>query len=81
MGQVAILVQEHHIHSARSVVLGMSKAAVSAFGCSFQPVVEVVADSVVVRQPAAASRILGGWKGLPPHRHRIDHSLCRMIVV
>lgn len=81
MGQVAILVQEHHIHSARSVVLGMAKIAVFAFGCSFQPVAEVFADSVVVLQPAAASRILEGWKVLPAHRRRIDHSLCRMFVV
>jgi hypothetical protein len=47
MGQVAILVQEHHIHSARSVVLGMLKVAVFAVGWLFQPVAEVVADSVV----------------------------------
>lgn len=48
MGQVAILVQEHHIHSARSVVLGMSKVAVFAFGWLFQPVAEVFAVVVGV---------------------------------
>ena len=74
MRQVAILVQEHHIHSARSVVLGIAKVAVFAFGCSFQPVAEVFADSVVVLQPAAASRIWGvGRASLPTAAELITH--------
>jgi hypothetical protein len=85
MGQVAILVQEHHIHSALSYVLVVSKVAVQsadfASGFSFQPAAEVGADSVVVMQPDAAPRSLGSWKGLPAHCRRIDHSLWRMFVV
>jgi len=85
MVQVAILVQVHHIHSARSYVLGVSKvgfrSADFASGCSFEPAAEVFADSVVVLQPDAAPRSLGSWKGLPADCRRIDYSLCRMFVV